>query len=147
MREGELVVMCQRINLLVKYENFILSLTKKLNCFKSIMTINVCPDTLTDGKIMIEPNKTDKILVRKKTRLIQATRTETGVGGLVLQPLNGRADAENMPNSNVQKMFKKLKMDPEIIREVHSVLKKRSAKSDTDRLQNIESQLKKLLNR
>lgn len=142
MREGELVIMCQRINLLVKYENFFLSLTKKLNCLKSIMTINVCPDTLPDGKIMIKPNKTDKILVRK---LIQATRTGTGVGGLVPQPLTGRADAENMPDSNVQKMFRQLNMDPEIIKEVRGVLKKRSAKSGTDRLQNIESQLKKML--
>lgn len=127
MQESELVIMCQRINLLVKYENFILS---KLNCFKCIKTINVCPDTLPDGKIIIKPKKTDNILVRKKTKPIQATQTGTGVGQ-ELHPLNGKSDVENMPDSKVPTMFKKLKMDPEIIKKFRAVLKKRCKKSGT----------------
>lgn len=147
MREGELFIMSQRIKLLVKYENFILSLTEN-NCFKSIielsMNINVFPDTLPDGKIIIKQNKMDKIFVNKVTKPIRATRTGNDVGAHEIQSVNGEADVGNMPDSNVQKLFEKLDMDPEIIKDVRDVLKKSSAKSGPDRLQNIESQLKKI---
>lgn len=98
------------------------------------MTINVFPDTLPDGKIMIKPNKTDKIHVRKKTKPVRATRTGNDVGAHELQPVNGKADVENMPDSNVQRLFEKLDMDREIIKGIRDVLKKSSAKSGTDRL-------------
>lgn len=136
--------MRQRIKLLVKYETIVRWL-KKLACFKS--TINVFPNTLPDGKIVIKRNKLNKVFIRKKTKPIPETRNGNGVGDLEFQQRSEISSAQNISGHNEQNVFEKLDMDPKIISEVRGVLKNRTAESVTARLRNIESEMKKIADR
>ena len=147
--EGELVDLCQRINVLNKYEKIILSRSGSWHWLKSI--ISVFPYTIPDGNITILPNKSNEVLALKsrETGNRDISIKIDDVQEQELQNLNNNGKPARTSPGESQKISS---MDPKIMKKIRCVLEARNdkaaqAKRDgevTNRIRSIESQLKYL---
>ena len=148
--EGELVDLCQRINVLFKYEQIILSRSGSWRWLKAI--ISVFPYTIPEGTIIIRPTKANEILLmrsRKSSRDI-SIKVEDGQAQ-ELQNLNNNSSLDKIiPGRKRFNLESYSKMDPKIMKKIRCVLDEKKEKrlknqqdeSLVNRIHSMESQMK-----
>lgn len=149
--EGQLVDLCQRIDVLYKYERTILSRSGSWRWLKSI--ISIFPNTIPNGKIVIRPNKSNAILImqaRQSSRDV-SIKIEDGQEQ-ELQNLNNNSSLEKIIPGRFlpQKLEKYSTMDPKIMKRVRRVIEERNERNSREQredalwnhIRSMESQLK-----
>lgn len=149
--EGQLVDLCQRIDVLYKYERNILSRSGSWRWLKSI--ISIFPNTIPNGKIVIRPNKSNAILImqaRQSSRDV-SIKIEDGQEQ-ELQNLNNNSSLEKIIPGRFlpQKLEKYSTMDPKIMKRVRCVIEERNERNTREKredalwnhIRSMESQIK-----
>ncbi|CRK86613.1 CLUMA_CG000450, isoform A [Clunio marinus] len=150
--EGQLVDLCQRINVLTEYERIILG-RSGWRWVKSI--ISIFPYTIPQGRIVIHPNRRNEILTMKSRSSSQDVSIKVEDGQeQELQTLNNNSSIEKIIPSRrlTEKLEKYSRMDPKIMKRIRSVLEERNEKRNKqqreetlwDHIRSMELQLKVL---
>lgn len=143
--------LCQRIQVLYKYERIILSRSGSWRWLKSI--ISIFPFTIPRGKIVIRPNRGNEILTLRSQQSSREVSIKIEDGQeQELQNLNNNSSLEKIIPSGLltQKLVKYSTMDPKIMKRIRCVLEERNVKKSRDRkeealwnhIRSMESQLR-----
>jgi hypothetical protein len=143
------VDLCERINVLNKYEKIILSRSGSWKWIKSI--ISVFPYTIPEGRIVIHPCKGNEILLMRSRRSSRDINIKVEDGQeQELQNLKTNSSVEKILPRRKFNLEKYSAMDSKIMKKIRSVLEERNEKrlkNDREelllnRVRSIESQLK-----
>lgn len=144
--EGELVDYCERINVLYKYECMILK--RSWRWLKNL--ISVFPYVITNGEIIIHPDKNNEILTYKLTSSNKDVSINIGSDHELQNLNNNNALKRIIPHKAITDKLEKHTsgMNPKIVKKIRVILEERKQSNNDDdmilsnRISSMESEIK-----